>query len=180
MRTFTIIGVALALAVNVGFLWWVAHPKWAPLGPFPVQLVGLPLLDHPALTAPEAISSGSASFPTLTVRGDEWGDIPVTGEKCSSETVQVRGTIVWQAVEPPGSCVTVASGGLATRVIGCTKFSFRNPVPDGVKQRVRDLAKTGVTESVWRITGTETPFDAAGNPGVEQPWNTQNFLIEVR
>ncbi len=164
-------GVAFAVLLNVvvvvGYL-YQASREYDPLDPFPVQSIDLPVVAN-------AVDGGQ--YPTLVVRNNEWDDIPVSGEKCSEETVQVEGSYFWASVIPPGS-FSDPSQGQTIRLKGCTKIAYRNRVPEAVRTRVRELAKQGVTSSVWFMQGKEIPFRPGTNdPGSAEFWSTRNFAI---
>lgn len=174
-RRWKLLGWGLFLAILLNLLvgaWWVHDrvTEFDPLGPYPVQAIDLPLV---------ATTIDGGMYPALVVKGGVWTDVPVTGEKCVEETVQVEGTYVWQAMIPPGTVIDGQGGtGRAIRVQGCTKFAYRNRVPDGVRQRVEELARQGITSSVWSMQGKEVPFRPGTNdPGSPEFWSTRNFAI---
>lgn len=170
-------GVAAALVFNLAFIaWTVLRPApWAPLLPQQPQDVVLP---DEALAGPPVTGTSSAAAvgPVLHITSDaRWPDVPIAARKCSTETVQVVGSLYWQSVEPPGTSSTPRDG-QALRLEGCTDSTYANPVPDEVKDRVRQMATEGRTRTVWKVAGIEVPI-RPGERGVEQPWSTENFVI---
>lgn len=125
---------------------------WDPLGDYPIQVVDD--YDH-------------------SLRVD--GLITVEAVKCADEQVRVRGVMSWQAIDPPGANIETGSG-TATRQEGCETFTFENPIPAEVREVIRAQHKAGVTTPVWRITGTEVPFDGT-REGVPRTWVTENFVV---
>lgn len=147
----------IAAAAIIGYL--VAKPStWDPLGEYPIQNV-------------ESRIDGQTG-PAIKV-----GDVLlVSGVKCSTIPVQVRGTIGWISVDPPGTNIALPSG-LTRRPEGCTAFAYKNVIPPEVVDRVHQLATNGIFESTWRITGSDTPIDAHGLEGSIRVWTTTNFKI---
>lgn len=167
-------GFTAALILNATVLFVALRPVWAPLGPYPTQTIGLPR--EQVLAGATGADRATAEYPVLRVRGGQWPELPVTSEKCAHETVTVTGAVTWRSVEPPGSSYTPNAPGTATRTEGCTRFSYRNVVPDGVRDRVRTLAGEGTTVTLWSVNGVETPT-RDGQTGVVQPWTTETFAI---
>lgn len=164
----SLVGAILFNVAVVGGFVWRSAQEFDPLGPFPVQAVDLPLV---------ANGGDGGQYPGLVVKNDQWPDVPVNGEKCSAETVNVEGSSQWVSVIPPGT-FSGPQLGRTQRLAGCTRFAFRNRVPDEVRDRVRELAKWGTTTSVWSIQGKETPFRPDTNePGSPEFWSTRNFAI---
>lgn len=160
---------AIILNVTVAGFWIHAQvTEFDPLGSFTVQSVDLPLITN---------AGDGGQYPGLIIKDDIWPDVPVSGEKCSDETVPVEGSYLWQSVIPPGS-YTAPFDGRSTRLQGCTRIAYRNRVPEQVRDRVRELAKQGITSSVWSMQGKEVPFRPGTNePGSPEFWSTRNFAI---
>ncbi len=129
----------------------LSEQPWAPLGPFPEQLV----IDD------DLVIPLSQGFVT------------VEGTKCYDGPVNVAGEFRWQSVDPPGAIVAPRSGSARNRD-GCLTTRFENPIPD----EVVDLVEQGVT--VWRLTGFEIPNDPeTGREGVLLNWETQAFTLTL-
>ena len=171
----------LSVAIAVAFLALGAttvtlyrqYTRWDPLGQYPPQQ-GIAVIDRlPGGTAP-AVSLSS-------------GVVHVSGQKCnnSDETIRVQGSLAWVLVEPPGTVYPIdgspaVSGkpvAAPTRIPGCAQRDYTNPIPDSVAKRVEALAKEGRTETIWAITGIETPESDDGESGVPRSWSTSNFTI---
>lgn len=161
--------VALLLNLVVGGVWlYRTVTLFDPLGPYAPQTIELPQVVQ---------SEGGGLYPGLFVKDDVWPDLPVAGEKCSDETVQVEGGHIWLSVVPPGFS-SRSTDARTIRLQGCTRFAYKNPVPEEVRDRVRALAAQGVTTSVWSLQGKETPFRPGTNdPGSPEFWSTRNFAI---
>lgn len=175
MKRALIVATVLAVAVNAIAIFYATRRDWSPLGPYPTQTIELPRREIRVGNL-KTLQGSTPVFLVLVVRGDQWGDLPVSGEKCSSETVTITSSYGWRNVEPPGFSEQVQVGGSATRLAGCTQFAFRNNVPENVRQRVREQAKAGVLATLWAVAGTEVPIRDDGE-GVPQPWTTENFVI---
>jgi hypothetical protein len=78
-------------------------------------------------------------------------------------------------MDPPGSVIEVGSG-TSVREDGCETFRFANPIPTEVRDVIRQQHAAGIAAPVWRITGTETPFDDTLE-GVPRTWVTENFEV---
>jgi hypothetical protein len=156
-----IVSCLVAIAATIGYI--VGTPDvWDPLGEYPVQTVESRLdgVEGPAVVA--------------------GGELTVKGVKCADEAVKVEGAVAWSTVDPPGTLIELPSRGIARRDVGCTSFTFRNKMPAGVLDRVRELAASGQTISVWRISGEDVPSDDEGRKGSPRLWTTDNFKIVVR
>lgn len=156
----TIAAAALAVALMFFALayWSSRDAQWDPLGDYPTQQV----LNK-----------------NHTVGRDETVD--VTAQKCAREPkVAIRATLSWVPVDHSEFAVTPnAPGRLSYRYSSCGKtpdvtiYSYTNPIPPGV---LAILDQRGLHS--WRITGTDTPFDEEGKPGVPRTWTTETFTIE--
>ncbi len=166
------VGFAAAAVLNATVLFVALRPTWAPLGPYPTQTIGLPREKVP--TSATGSDTATAEYPVLRVRSGQWPELPVQSEKCAHETVTVTGTVSWRSVEPPGASYTPNGPGTAIRTEGCTRFAYRNVVPDGVRDRVRTLAGEGTVVTLWSVNGAETPT-RDGQTGAVQP--TETFAI---
>ena len=140
---------AAALVVSL----WPEPDPWDPIEPLQMQ----------AVTNDQPIPYGEP--------------VVVEGVKCYREPVSVSGVVTWATEDPPGTTI-VAGRGVAHRDQGCVTFlgvdAFVNTVPSAVVDADRSLRAGGV-EASWYITGSETPFDADGRPGVERSWRTEPF-----
>lgn len=148
--------VVLLVAVLVAHL--LEPPPFDPLGDFPVQSV-------------ENRVTGVGGPAVLL--GD---DVRVRSTKCADTEVTVRGEWRWVSAEPRGTSVPAGSTPAFTRPAGCVTTEYANPMPDAVVERSLELLGDGVTPS-WYITGTETPLDEDGGEGVQQVWQTENFVV---
>lgn len=124
------------------------------LGPYPMQTVTNRVagVEGPALRAGE------------TTR--------ITGELCSTRSVDVLTTITWQAVGHTGTFVTVGRDVPQHRDAGCHKFTFRNPMPPTVVMANGALRSDG-TDPLWVVNGYEVP--AAG--GQRETFTSDPFHI---
>lgn len=161
-RIVRILGVALgvcivALIILIGAL--LEHADYAPLGDYPVQRVEskLPGYNTPAVK----LSSG---------------EVVVTGTKCAEEQTKIEGRTTWTEVVPGGAVFPMPRG-TAVRSAGCTTQTFHNPLPAEVVERVKFSAAKGRTETVWQLSGVETPIAPEGGKGVRAAWQSQNFTI---
>ena len=146
---------------------------WSPLGPYPIQNVE----SSERITVPlpgAAVGSGAdvqASVPVVRLGQP----MPVSGTKCSSETVIVHGTRRWTSVQPPGSTF-VGGDGTAKRASGCAEFRFPNRIPDDVARWATDQHAAGLTP-VMTLGGCETPTDDEHGEGASLCWQTEPFAI---
>lgn len=144
---------------------WRNYTRWDPLGVYPPQTV---VNRVPGTSTPAVLLTS--------------GEVTVTGTKCNStdHPVTVTGTKTWVLVEPPGSVIpeSARNGGTNPDLLpGCSTHDYRNPIPPQVRDRVIELAEQGRSETIWAITGIETPVDDNGNKGVQRSWSTTNFTI---
>lgn len=72
--------------------------------------------------------------------------------------------------------LVLAGSGVGERAEGCVETVFANPVPPEVREVIRDQHAAGIDAPVWRITGTETPFDD-NREGEARVWVTENFAV---
>lgn len=162
---------SLVLTISIG----VRGSPWNPLGEYPTQQVKNRSVTPSTYPAGSSINlSTAANGPNLYVNQD----VEVEGTKCnaSSEVVEIVGTTQWVAIEPPGS-IFVTGSGSSHRDPGCTTRNYKNPVPTVVKDRVNQLHEQGIDESIWQITGVETPVRDDGDDGVKRVWQTDNFTL---
>lgn len=121
---------------------------------------------------------GLETFPTLRiVTGEE--KLPVYATKCNNSDgpVQITGETRWQPVDPPGISLLVGKG-TASRAEKCTTFNYMNPIPPEVLAVVKRLHdEEGVSETRWKIAGTETPVDPQGGPSVTRTWESDTFVV---
>jgi hypothetical protein len=149
--------VVVCASVWVGARWFGPERPWNPLGAYPVQLVDVP---H------------GEELPVIRL-----GDVvPVTGTKCVRDgPVQISGVLSWQAIDPPGGNIQVGTGERVQRT-GCVTQTFENPIPPAVVEVIAAQHARGLTDPVWRITGTETPVNGV-RTGVPRVWVTDNFVV---
>lgn len=133
---------------------------FAPLGPYPVQHVGLPVED---------------GLPTLHVSDDPLV-VPVSGRKCvDGSGISVTGEVSWQSVNPPGTVIRTGTGARETRD-GCQTFQYVNVVPRTVRFAMETQLRAGIQRPEWRITGVETPT-RDGVEGSTLSWITETFAV---
>ena len=129
--------------------------KWDPLGAYPLQTV----INRNHLVHVD-------------------GTVDVVAQKCARvKQVNVRTSKAWVPVNRIELAVADTPGKLDIRYRSCgptvtqSTFGFHNPIPEQVKR----LVAGGY--HVWRITGTDTPFDSKGREGVPRTWATETFTI---
>lgn len=105
--------------------------------------------------------------------------VNVTAQKCAkSDGVMVHGDKSWTAVLSPGIHINEAGGSSALRFKSCgptahtREFHYRNLIPQAVAAIVRQSGP-----SLWRISGTDVPYDSEGRQGVARTWATQTFRL---
>jgi len=156
------------------------QPKaYDPLGNYPEQSVGVnPWTTPPTFVLPFT-TFGIESYATLIVStGLEL--LPVFGTKCtnSDTVVQVSGEQQWVLVEPKGTNIP-GNKGQGTRQPGCQNIPFMNPIPGDVLLRIQQLAASGVTTSLWHLTGAETPISPTGDQfTVTKYYHSTDFIIK--
>ena len=102
--------------------------------------------------------------------------INVEGTKCSSAAIQVFGVVNWIRVEPPGQTLMTSQGSRFAEV-GCVTSQYANDIPPPVAEVVQDEAARGINNTVWRISGIETPIDSeTGRNGETATWLTEPFV----
>lgn len=135
------------------------RPKaFAPLGPYPEQQVDEPRdnTDTPVVNLSNPV-------------------VHVNGRKCNEgEGFTITGTVSWASMDPRGTSIRT---GEVTRTAteGCTRFRYRNDIPDDVLAIMRRQVDDGL-RPLWRITGTEIPIGPDGE-GVPLTWATEPFRI---
>ena len=148
----------IALVVAVGVIVQQTG-EYAPLGEYPVQRV----------------ESRVPGYDTPAVRFSD-GEIVITGTKCATEATKVEGFSTWTEIVPGGSVVPTPKG-TGARDRGCTTRTFHNAFPAEVAERVLWSASRGRLETVWQLSGVETPIAPDGREGVKAGWQSQNFTI---
>lgn len=167
---------ALAVGLVVGILAFQEPEPYAPLYGY----------DEQAVLNPNISAEGLP-----TVRPLEGERLVVAARKCSTETTDVRGTVSWQRVDPPGSSDVFVGEGATIREIGCTynqPEDFNAPWPVEPAGTVNPPFENDVPERVialteqfgsatWRIVGQETPIHNDGEEGTPVSWQTEDFVV---
>lgn len=175
-KRFNVFAILLVISwIAVGWH-YISQQRWDPLGEFPIQTV------TNTVEGRETSSMAGASVrSTPTLFWDE--EVLVTGIKCVKEgegdengQVDITSTLYWSAIEPPGSLYEVGHGA-NKRGPGCIASDYANPIPNQVMDRLKELKRRGVEESVWIIHGEEIPVKEDGTKGKERDWRTVNFTI---
>lgn len=173
---FRFLGVLLfiALIINVVLMYKViTHNEWDPLGSYPIQVV---------TNKPETVTNDDGvvvSNPTIHVPTDVnaiWPTVNIDSTKCADEEVKVRGQSFWRQVEPPGFSFE-NSGGIALRSLGCQSFHYKNDFPPEIRNRIANLARTGINTTIWQIGGEEIPVNDDGETGGHRLYQSQNFTV---
>ncbi len=154
----SVLQLAALLILVVTFAWQLASEQnrpFDPLGSYPIRVV-----------ATDPIRLGE--------------DLVVTAIACTrvDEEITVETTQSWVSVNPPGTVVDVGTG-LTIRQPGCTAEQLKYPMPVEVVRRIGKLVDEGHTETVWRITGTDTPLQIDGRRGMPRTWTTEEFTVVV-
>lgn len=148
----------LLLAAAVMFNAATRPQAFNPLGPYPEQQVDQPRdnTDTPIVRLSQPV-------------------VHVNGRKCNEGAgFDITGTVSWQSIEPRGTSIRTGNG-TRTATEGCTRFRYRNDIPDDVLAIMRRQVDDGL-RPLWRITGTETPINGNGE-GVPLTWATEPFRI---
>lgn len=135
--------------------------KWDPLGEYPLQVV----------MNKQEILNGT-SYPTIGIDDT----LVVAGIKCATGRIKVEGTVTWVTDEPPGSEIETGTN-TGTRGPGCVNQTYRVSVPNEIVEQVKIFKSEGVEESIWHLTGTETPVKSDGTTGEPRTWITTSFRI---
>lgn len=165
----TLLSMAIAAATIILFV--TRTKEWAPLGPYPEQVI---LSDTSTRWAEGTGVEGNPTvIPSASLKD---GTVSVKGTKCSDQTVLVDGRLQWTALDPRGPSWT-AGAGIGTRDEGCATLTFANQIPADVAEWAADQLAAGVTPVV-RIGGCETPVDPEkGREGVVACWQTEPFAL---
>lgn len=153
--------LAAALLILAGAILFAAIRKpepFSPLGPYPQQQVDEPRdnTDTPVV---------SLSNPV----------VHVNGRKCNDGSGYViTGTVSWQSLRPRGTSIRTGEG-QRDAIPGCTRFRYRDDIPDDVLAIMRRQVDDGLAP-LWQITGTEVPINGDGE-GVPLTWATEPFEI---
>lgn len=153
--------LALALLVLAGAILFAAirhGDPFSPLGPYPQQNVDEPRdnTDTPVVSLTNPV-------------------VHVNGRKCNDPgDYQVTGTVSWQSMRPRGTSIRTGEG-TRDAVPGCTRFRWRNDIPDEVLAIMRRQVDDGL-RPLWRIIGVETPINVDGE-GVPLTWATEPFRV---
>lgn len=161
--------VAIVSTLSFAVFQWVEATRWDPLGDYPLQLASSPN------TPGEVDVADPEQIPTIYM--DQ--KITVTGVKCVSDdagVVQVRDELWWVSDQPPAYLLFGGEGG-GKRGPGCISATYRNPIPQNVRDAIDDMVAEGVTQSTWHLSGTEVPVKTNGDKGVERTWNSTSFVI---
>ncbi len=131
---------------------------FSPLGPYPQQQV-----DEPR---------DNTDTPIVSLANPVFH---VNGRKCNEGSGYViAGTVSWQSLRPLGTSIRTGEG-QREATPGCTRFRYRNDIPDNVLAIMRRQLDDGL-HPLWRIAGTETPINDDG-AGVPLTWATEPFEI---
>lgn len=164
-----VISVLLTLmstaALLGAFTWsWLNPPLPKILGPYPEQQIPL---------AHERVVIDGATYAVPVLDYPANATLPVDGEKCTREDVEIVGQSGWNPEIPNDATITLSSGS-TLRIKGCTTFHYDNRVPPEVATYLTALHLEGTDISLWRINGSETPVDPEG---MVQTWTTEMFGI---
>lgn len=158
------------------FWWNYTRNQYAPLGEYPIQDVKLP--DQSIPTGLTVNDVGHLTVPVLRyVPGQPLPDIEVDAIKCSSVQTEVYGYANMKELVPPGFSATVSDRSQATRPAGCTSYSYQNPVPQEVIDRVIEQHDQGRNVTLWQFQGEETPITPSGETGTTKFWQSENLAI---
>jgi hypothetical protein len=159
----TVLGSALGVCVIALVISVIAlvqtTSEYDPLGEYPVQRVDSKIFGY---------SSPSVYLST--------GEVIITGTKCAETETKIEGRTTWTEIVPGGAVIPMPKG-TAVRTAGCTTRTFHNRFPDEVVDRVKFSALRGRKQTVWQISGVETPIAPGGRRGVRVAWQSQNFTI---
>lgn len=144
----------------------VTPDPWSPLGPYSVQVV--------ESQGPKLNSSDQSD--RLIPQVKLGSKVHVTGVKCSSEEVTIKGEYGWRSVIPQGMDVPVTTAASGYRLPGCTPLDFRNDIPPAVDAWARSVIDNHKRPEVF-IGGCEIPKKANGDSGVEVCWRTEPFVL---
>lgn len=164
--------MAIASLVTVGVLGFSVIKSnqnaapWEPLGPYPVQTV--------KGTTTYRIEGGDNRIIPAIYLDDP--SVIVTGTKCASETVNVRGSISWQSSQPPGLLVIVGSG-VGLRQKGCVESKYENNLPLIVHNWAENQFANGQKFVIVSIVGTETANREGRADSEQTSWRTEEFVI---
>jgi hypothetical protein len=173
----TVFIASVVLNAFIGIRFAFAPDPFNPFGDYPEQEVVVPerdvTIDNPA--GPEY-----RLFPTLTHVPGEEIKVPVQGTKCSlhNEAFSIQGQIYYEILYPDN--VTISGSKVeGNRNPGCDTRKFDNLLPDDVIERIDQFLGPD-KPVVMKIKGSETAFDANGNEGVAQSWETEEFAIVLK
>lgn len=148
----------LAVAGSILFAAVNRPEPFDPLGPYPQQQV-----DEPR---------DNTDTPSVSIDNPV---VHVNGRKCNEGSgYTITGTVSWQSLDPRGTSIRTGEG-QRDAIPGCTRFRYRNDVPDAVLAIMRRQVDDGL-RPLWRITGTETPINGDGE-GVPLTWATEPFRV---
>ena len=155
LATLALAGSLLLFSLGYAAQQFRTH-RWNPLGAYPIQKV----INRNHLVHLD-------------------GTVDVTAQKCAREReVKVRTSLIWLPVNRPELFVPAVKGGQSVRYRSCgpsptqSSFGYHTPIPDGVRAAVAEGLH------IWRIAGTETPYDDHGREGVPRAWTTETFTIQ--
>lgn len=167
----SIIGIAISLLSIFAYRLYQHSRIWDPLGDYPIQIVkssenSLPNNEDNII---------NKSTDVLLYRNKA---LSVTGIKCvkAPGKVNVRGTIAWVS-DSPGGFILGKDFAAGSRGPGCQQRTFINEIPKDVYEEIIRLGKMGISQSVWHLTGTETPIKTNGEKGESRTWVTTSFTI---
>lgn len=155
----TVLAVCLLAVAGAILFAAIREPEpFSPLGPYPQQTVDEPRdnTDTPVVSLANPV-------------------VHVNGRKCNEGSgYTITGTVSWQSIDPRGTSIRTGEGEREA-VPGCTRFRYRNDIPDDVLAIMRRQVDDGL-RPLWRITGTETPINGDGE-GVPLTWTTEPFRV---
>ncbi len=153
--------LAVALLILAGAILFAAFrhsDPFDPLGPYPEQAV-----DE---------ERDNTDTPLVNLTNPV---VHVNGRKCNDgDGYTITGTVSWQSIDPRGTSIRTGEGTREAQP-GCTRFRYRNDIPDDVLAVMRRQVDDGL-RPLWRIVGTEVPIGPDGE-GVPLTWATEPFRV---
>ncbi len=158
--------IILLLNISIGFLFLRQEPLYDPI-------------DHTVLrtvSAPTEVTD-EGQFPTVHVTNSEaWPTVPLQFSTCTKQDTVATSDLYWRNTSPSG--LTVPRGSVITSFSkGCTSGTSELAIPDGVRQRVHELALEGDKTTKWQLFSQLTPQTDKGKDGVPVNWQESGFVI---
>lgn len=151
-----------------------------PLEDYPLVEVIAPVeavpFDDPNGTVPVQLN-----LPTIRWGGGtEPPRIEIRGTVCNGTTdrVSVISSVSWTRLDREAPATFDGGQASGTRLPGCVTITYTLVPPALALDLIRNLADEGITQTRWELQGTDLPIDPDGDPGVEQPFTSQTFVIE--